>query len=557
MRVLAAVWAALLTVALGSPAALAQSDGREAYGPITASPAKPKTTKPTAAKPAAAKPNTAQPNTAQPNTAQPDAAPQATAAKPRGPAPAAAAAKKEAAKPAETPTEDRAASEKASNKKDAKKDAKDSKQKKVASADKSGGDAASKPPAIRDAYMALPHGERLALQFNLTWAGDYRGLTDGEFSDKLVEAMKDYQKRNKFKVTGLLSPDERTTLATAVTPRQNEAGWRVIEDPATGARVGIPSKFATRITTGPAGTRWSSEQGQLQIETFRVDTGATLEAVYEQQKGIPRRRLTTNNLAQDSFMLAGMQGLKKMRVYGYARNGEVRGLTILYDQAMEGTMDPLVAPIAWAYLPFPQGFSLAAAAEAPRRKVEYGTGIFVSAEGQTAHVLTDRRLVDGCQVITLPGLGHAERVAEDRLAGLVLLRINGASNIRIAPLAADNSTADVTLVGVADPAAQAGGNAVSSVKSRVSAAGPVRTLAPSPAPGFAGAAAFDASGRLAGMAQLQPMMTSGTAAAAPQASIVSADAIRRFLQESGVTEADQAKPADSQSAVTRVICVRK
>jgi peptidoglycan hydrolase-like protein with peptidoglycan-binding domain len=538
MRVLTAVWAALLALALGSPAALAQSDGREAYGPVTASPAKAKTVKPAAAKP---------------NTAQPAIVPQATAAKPRAPAPA--TAKKEAARSTDTSTEGRAANEKPSSKKDAKKDAKDSKQKKVASADKSGADAAGKPPAIRDAYMALPHAERLALQFNLTWAGDYRGLTDGEFSDKLVEAMKDYQKRNKFKVTGLLSPEERAALATAVTPRQSEAGWRVIEDPATGARIGIPSKFATRITTGPAGTRWSSEQGQLQIETFRVDTGATLEAVYEQQKGIPRRRLTANNLGQDSFMLAGMQGLKKMRVYGYARNGEVRGLTILYDQAMEGTMDPLVAPIAWAYLPFPQGFSLAA--EAPRRKVEYGTGIFVSAESQMAHVLTDRRLVEGCQVITLPGLGHAERVADDRLSDLVLLRINGASNISVAPLAADNAAGDITLVGVADPAAQAGGGAVSSVKSRISTAGPKRTLEPSPAPGFAGAAAFDAAARLAGIVQLQPAMTSGTAASAPQASIVAADAIRRFLQESGVTQGEQVKLSDTQLAVTRVICVRK
>ena len=43
-----------------------------------------------------------------------------------------------------------------------------------------------------------------------------------------------------------------------------------------------------------------------------------------------------------------------------------------------------------------------------------------------------------------------------------------------------------------------------------------------------GSAAFDAAGRLAGMAQLQPAMTSGTTASTPQASIVSADAIRRL-----------------------------
>ena len=106
-----------------------------------------------------------------------------------------------------------------------------------------------------------------------------------------------------------------------------------------------------------------------------------------------------------------MQGLKRMRVFGYVREGEVRGLTILYDQAMDGPMEPLVAPIAWTYLPYPQGFSLAAATEAPRRKVEYGTGVFVSPAG---HVLTDRRLVDGCQVITLPLLGHAS--ASPRIA---------------------------------------------------------------------------------------------------------------------------------------------
>ena len=103
------------------------------------------------------------------------------------------------------------------------KEAKASKDKKVASVGKSDAAAdASKPPPLRDAFMALPHAERLALQFNLTWAGDYRGLADGEFSDKLAEAMKDYQKRNKFKVTGLLTPEERTLASEA-----DDASFRV------------------------------------------------------------------------------------------------------------------------------------------------------------------------------------------------------------------------------------------------------------------------------------------------------------------------------------------
>ena len=57
MRVLTAVWAALLAVAWGSPVALAQSDGRETYGPVAATRGKPKPdAKPQAAKPQVAKP---------------------------------------------------------------------------------------------------------------------------------------------------------------------------------------------------------------------------------------------------------------------------------------------------------------------------------------------------------------------------------------------------------------------------------------------------------------------------------------------------------------------
>ena len=531
MRVLTAVWAALLAVAWGIPVALAQSDGRETYGPVAATRGKPKPD---------AKPQVANPEVARPEAARPAAA--EAAQKPKA-APKPAADKKTAdKKAANQPTDGKATSEKASDRKDKKNNAKSAKEKTNTAA------------AARETYMALPHAERLALQFNLTWAGDYRGAADGEFSDRLAEAMKDYQKRNKFKVTGLLSPEERTTLAAAVAPRQREAGWEMTEDPATGSRVGIPAKYATRLATGPAGSRWSSEQSQLQIETFRVDTGATLEAVFEQQKSLPRRRITASNLGSEAFTLAGMQGLKRMRVYGYARDGEVRGLTILYDQAMDGTMDPLVAPIAWAYLPFPQGLSLAAATGAPRRKVEYGTGVFVSAAG---HVLTDRRLVDGCQVITLPLLGHAERVAEDRVAGLALLRINGVPGIKPAALAADGAAAgDGTLIGVPDPKAQAGGGDVSSVKARVVAGASARTL-DSPPP-FSPAAFFAGDARLAGIVPLRDIVSSSAVSTVPPAVLVPVESIRAFLQKHDVPlEPAAGNPGSAKESVTRVICVRK
>jgi hypothetical protein len=512
------VFAAILAVALGASAALAQGDPRANYGPVTVAAAK------TKAK-AEAKPDKAKSDT-KPEKAEAAPKTKAKAAKKDPPLPKEKpkAAKANAAKPATNGSASTAAPD-------------------------------PKQAGVKDAFLALPFADRVAMQSDLTWGGDFNGPIDGEFSDKLFEAAKAYQKRHKNQVTGMLSAEERTALATAVEPRKEQAGWQLMEDPVTGARVGIPTRFATVTVPLANGTRWSSEQGQLQIETFRIDTGATLDAVFEQQKKMPRRRVTGSSLQADSFVISGIQGLKKMVVRGAARNNQVRGITILYDQAMEGSIDPLVAPMSSAFVPFAR-FSLAGVTEAPRRKVEYGTGLFVSPVG---HLLTDRKLVEGCSVIALPGLGNAERIAESPGDQLVLLRAYAAR--RVTPIglldAAPAGSADVTLVGVADPQAQGGAAEVSTVPAHVAGGTGPRTLDSAPAVGFAGAAALDAQGRFAGMVTLKPSVVAGPAGQ-PRAELVPTETIRNFLEAHFVAPVSGGASVDTvKASVTRVICVRK
>ena len=496
------VFAAILAVVVGGSAALAQSDPRANPAP--------------AAPPAEAKPE-AKPE-ARP-AAKPDAKP---AAKPDSkPKPKATAAHKE--KPSTTGSAPSAAP--------------------------------LKPSGLQDAYAAIPAAERAAIQNDLTWGGDFTGPIDGEFSERLVAAVKAYQTRHKNPVTGVMSAEERKALAAAVEPRKQSVGWRLAEDTVTGARVGLPGKFATKVTALQSGTRWASDQGQMQIETFRIDTGATLDAVFDQQKKMARRRIERSDLQADSFVITGMQGLKKMVVRAYARNGEVRGITIVYDQAMEGTGDPLVAPISSAFVPFPSGFTVAGA-DAPRRKVEYGTGVFVSATG---HVLTDRNLLDGCNVIALPGIGNAERIATDVSGELVLLRVYGARNLTPIGMigSAMPSAPNVTLLGIADPQAQGGGAAISPANARLGADASTRLLEGAPALGFAGAAVLDPQGRFAGIVVMKSPVVAGPGGAL-QAGVVPVDRIRNFLEANYVAPAS-GKPGveDSKASVTRVICVRK
>jgi peptidoglycan hydrolase-like protein with peptidoglycan-binding domain len=517
------IFAAIVAVILGASVALAQGDAKTPYGPMSAvknakSTAKPKT----ARKESKA---TTKPTTRSKRKAARKSEPEA--AKPKPEAAEAKAKSDKSAKPDQPTTT---------------------------------GSAATGTPAattdLRQSYAAIPLAERIALQSDLIWTGDYNGLIDGEFSDRLVEAVKAYQKRHKDKVTGVPSAPARAALTAAARPTQEEVGWHLAEDPVTGARVGLPGKLATRTAPGAAGTRWSSAQGQLQIETFQIDTGATLEAVFEQQKKLAKRRVTTNALRPDYFVVSGTQGLKKFYVRAFTKDGEVRGLTILYDQAMAGTMDPIVAAISSAFVPF-ASYTVASAGttEVSRRKVEYGSGLVVS---PTGHIVAARHAVERCQVIAIPTLGNAERVAEDKDSELALLRVYGMHDLVPIGLPGGAAGGDqVTLVGIADPQAQGGGAAVTAVPARLTRGANAPALDPAPALGFSGAAALDREERLLGIAIHKSSVVAGLSGP-PQAALAPLAKLRNFLQVNGVAPAAGRTGIEGAKAATvRVICVRK
>ncbi len=256
----------------------------------------------------------------------------------------------------------------------------------------------------------------------------------------------------------------------------------------------------------------------------------------------------------DFFVLSGMQGLKKFYVRGTFKGDEVRILTILYDQATEGTVEPVVIAMSSAFNPFPSGAQIAG--PPPRKTVEYGTGIVVSEDGA---IIADRQITDGCLAIAIAGFGNSDRVAEDKDHDLALLRIYGARGLKPLNLGNGAAKSAVELTGIADPQNQGGGAAVSSVKASVTQVGSGSELALSPAPaiGFSGAAALDGDGKFAGIALLKPIVVAGPPNSTPaaQAALVSADTVHDFLKANGVNAAGGS--SDAKASVVRVICVRK
>jgi len=193
--------------------------------------------------------------------------------------------------------------------------------------------------------------------------------------------------------------------------------------------------------------------------------------------------------------------------------------------------------------------------EVSRRKVEYGSGLVVSPSG---HVIAARPVVERCQVIAIPSLGNAERLAADNDSELALLRVYGMRDLVPIGLPGAAASGDqVTLVGIADPQAQGGGGAVSAVAARLTRGANAPALEPAPALGFSGAAALDREGRFLGVVVHKSSVMAGIADA-PQAAMVPLAKIKSFLEANHIA-ATAGHPGieDAKASVVRVICVRK
>jgi hypothetical protein len=408
--------------------------------------------------------------------------------------------------------------------------------------------AAPKPAAATvKAYEAVPPSERLAIQADLALTNYYDGPPGGDFDDaRTIEAVKAFQKGGNGKETAVLSADERARLADAAQRHEEEVGWRMIDDAQTGARFGLPEKLVSRLGALRTGSSWISGHGQIRIETFRLREGG-LAALFEQEKKTPRGRgVDYSKLYTDSFVITGTQGLKNFVVRVEASGAELRGITVLYDQATEGVMGGVAVAVVNSFVGFPD--PNAASLPGEDRAVDYGTAIVADRSGD---LVTARRLTIACEALMVPGYGHAVRIADDTANDLALLRVYGAHALVPAPLAGDSQVDDLTLVGIADPSGQRGRDAVSKVTARLDG----QAITPVPPLGFAGAAAVDAQGRLAGMVELKSVTAAAGAATSWQATLVPTNAVRAFLTAHRVTP--ESDGGVIEKSVVRLICVRK
>lgn len=172
-----------------------------------------------------------------------------------------------------------------------------------------------RPPALQTPAAtadAMAQAERLSLQSDLAWVGQYNGAITGDVSARLVEAIKEYQKAKGGKATGVLNPQERAALAETARRKQDSVGWKIVTEMTSGARLGIPSKLVPQQATDANGSKWTSPTGTVQVLlSRRKEANPTTAKLAEAEKKEPGRKVDYTVVKPDFFVLSGLQGLKK------------------------------------------------------------------------------------------------------------------------------------------------------------------------------------------------------------------------------------------------------
>jgi len=179
----------------------------------------------------------------------------------------------------------------------------------------------------------MGQAERLTLQSDLAWVGQYNGAITGDISERMVNAIKEFQKGRGAKPTGVLNPQERGLLADTARKSRKASAGRSSPTPAPACGWGFDQ------TGAAAGQRRQRHQMDVAHRHDPDSTGATQGG--RPRDGKARRAREEGAGAQhrlhrgqaDFFVLSGLQGLKKFYLRGTFKGDEVRILTILYDQA--------------------------------------------------------------------------------------------------------------------------------------------------------------------------------------------------------------------------------
>lgn len=231
------------------------------------------------------------------------------------------------------------------------------------------GGSAARPDPLLSAYDP-DVSARKAIQLNLIWTGYYPGPVDGALGATTIQAIRRFQTENGEPPTGTMSLRVRDALARRAEQEQKKIDFRFVNDPGTGARIGIPFAYVPQQHSTLRGWGYYSSDDSIEIQTVAVFTALRdLQSLYVQLKDkIPNRTVWYSPFRDTWFVLAGRDlsasNEEKDFYVRFHTNGiQARGFSISYKPDRYPNIAPIIGAMSFTYDPFATPTIIASARE--------------------------------------------------------------------------------------------------------------------------------------------------------------------------------------------------
>jgi hypothetical protein len=375
--------------------------------------------------------------------------------------------------------------------------------------------------AQKVAFMGMPEATRKAAQDALVWLGFYNGVTDGDFGKRTRDAILAFQASSKASADGALSAPELQALLAAAQKARDAAGFQVVIDPKSGAKIGAPLK----LVNARAGARLD----------FASSADTDLSALYARLSAAsPTRKVAYKAIKPDVFFIvSGQDGAAKF----YTRfdknataNPPIRGFTFTYPASGAANLDRVALAVANSFEPFPEPAAAPVAKAAPSaaapRDSSLGQAPAVPEPAATALVIAPGKALTALKADDCPNpmvAGKPARIERaDAATGLMMLAGDFAAKGEAPRLG--EPAQDLVVLGFTDTRLAASSASLAGGGGRPAVVAAVDKSA-------GGGPVFDRSGALVGLVAPiadEPKRIAGVALAAPHA-LIAPEAIRAFV----------------------------
>lgn len=260
----------------------------------------------------------------------------------------------------------------------------------------------------------LTRSERMDIQSALEWEGQYAGAIDGIFGAGTRSSIADWQMKNGFEPTGVLSSAQQMKLMDTVATQRAALGLQPVEEKEAGISIELPLGLVQFARYNPPFVTYAPKDGSgVQVLLIsQPGDQARLRGLYDAMQTLEVVPLDGDrSLRGDSFTIEGQNAKVHSYTQATLSKGLIKGFTLVWPvgddarmsrvlEAMKSSFRPVGTTTLDSTLGQPMSVSRAAlmAGIEKRAPIFARSGFYIDAQG---HVLTAGAGLSECGRVTV------------------------------------------------------------------------------------------------------------------------------------------------------------